>query len=259
VTSIRSTQKQLFQPKQGETMHDIKRTARLAGLSYLGLALTGVLGFLLVRANLYVDGDSAQTLVNLTERESLARLGIALEFGIVISQALAALYFFKLFRGVNSFAAGALATFGMVNAIVILVGTLFASTALSVAHDPTGAPGGDQAATVQLLFDLSNGAWHVGGLFFGLWLIPMGYIVYSAEVMPRVLGLLLIAGGVGYLLSTFGSALLPDVSVAVVESPSYVATIAEFWMIGYLLIFGIRTDKAITPAHLSSAETAHAR
>ena len=59
------------------------------------------------------------------DHETLARLGIALEMGIVVTQALAAVWFYKLFRSVDTFAAGTLATFGMVNAVAILGSAAF--------------------------------------------------------------------------------------------------------------------------------------
>ena len=81
-------------------------TARTTGLLYLGLAITGVLGFQLVRGQLYVADDPGGTLSNLVEHASMARLGIVLELGIVLTQALTAVWFFRLFRRVDSFAAG---------------------------------------------------------------------------------------------------------------------------------------------------------
>jgi hypothetical protein len=84
------------------------RTARATGLFYLGLAITGMLGFLIIRPALFVPDDPAATLARLVEREWMARAGIALEMGIAITQALAALWFFRLFRAVDDFAAGAI-------------------------------------------------------------------------------------------------------------------------------------------------------
>ena len=95
-------------------------TARATGSWYLGLAVTGVLGFLLVRPMLYVVGDPAATLDNLTTRQGLARLGIVLEMGIVVTQALAAVWFYKLYRSVRPTAGVAVAAFGLVNAVAIM-------------------------------------------------------------------------------------------------------------------------------------------
>lgn len=210
---------------------ELKQTARLAGLSYLGLAISGVLGFLVIRSQLYVADDAAETAANLVDNEGLARIGIAAELTIVATQALAALYFYKLFRDVNSFAAGSIAAFGFVNSVIILTSTAFTATALDAAL-------GGAADTALLMYDLSEAAWSVGGLFFGLWLLPMGWLAWRSDYMPRLLGWTLIAGGIGYILGTFVSYLLPDATVLAEVLPMP-ATVGEFWMIGYLLWKGV--------------------
>ena len=58
-----------------------------------------------------------------------------LQLGIVLTQALAAVWFYRLFRSVDTFAAGLIAVFGMVNAAAILGSAAVLATALDVAHD----------------------------------------------------------------------------------------------------------------------------
>jgi hypothetical protein len=219
------------------------RTARITGLLYLGIALTGLLGHVLVRSHLFDADDPANTLAQLVDHESLARLGIGLELGIVLTQALAGLWFYRLFRSVDTFAAGSLAAFSFVNAIVILISAASLATALDVALDPAFAPGGDAAATVQLLYAVSDNLWLTGEIFFGLWLVPMGWLVLRSGWMPRPLGWILIVGGIGYVIGPF-LAYLTDVRIAadLVVVP---ATIGEFWIIGYLLVRGV---SVATPA-----------
>jgi hypothetical protein len=220
--------------EEGARMPGLIRTARTTGLFYLGLALTGVLDFRIIRPRL-MDPDSPEaTLTNLVDNEALARLGIALEMGVVVTQALTAVWFYKLFRSVDTFAAGTLATFGMVNAAAILCSGAFLATALDVAVDPIG----DAAATAQLLYLVSSNLWEVGMLFFGLWLIPMGWLVLRSGWMPRPLGWVLVAGGIGYVASAFVGYLAPDADV-VAEALTVPASIGEFWMIGYLLVRGV--------------------
>lgn len=209
-------------------------TARVTGLAYLGLAVSGLVGFLLIRNQLYVADDAAATAANLVEHEGLARLGIAADLTVVVTQALAAVWFFKLFRAVDAFAAGALAAFGLVNSVVVLVGAMFSTTALEVALDGAAAPSGDRAATALLLSDLTGAAWAVGGLFFGLWLIPMGWLTLRSGGMPRALGWLLVVGGLGYILNAYLVHLAPGAS-AVANAVVVPASVGEFWMIGYLL------------------------
>jgi hypothetical protein len=191
---------------------------------------------------IHVDGDPAATLANLIDRASLARAGLALELALVVTQALAAVWFYKLFRSVNGNAAWALAVFGMVNAVVIMASAGFMATALAVSSDFGLAPGGDAAGTVQLMYQLSSDSWGVGSLFFGLWLIPMGYIATSSGLMPKWLGRILVIGGVGYVLSAFVRYGVADAPAWLVEGLPLPATIGEFWMIGYLLLNGIRSS-----------------
>ncbi len=220
---------------------ELIRTARLTGVFYLGLAVTGMLGFLLVRNQLFVADDPEATLGNLADQVWLARAGIGLELGIVLTQVLAALWFFKLFRGVDTFAAGLIAVFGTINAVVILASAALLGTAYDVARDAALAPGGDDAATVQLLYTTTEDLWGVGAMFFGLWLIPMGWLVIRSGWLPRVLGWILVGGGIGYLLSSFTTYLFPDAPL-LTDVLAFPATIGEFWIIGYLLYIGVRTD-----------------
>lgn len=223
-----------------ESVRTPKRTARVTGLWYLTLAVIGGTGFLVIRPMIHVAGEPTATLTNLIDRAALARLGVVLELGLVLAQAMAAVWFYKLFRPINPTAAWGVGVFGMVNAIAIAVSAVFMATALTVSSDSGLAPSGDAAATVQLLYELSSNAWGVGNLFFGLWLIPMGHIVLTSGRMPRWLGYLLIAGGIGYIISGVIGYGFPGAATWFVEGLVYPATIGEFWMIGYLLSVGIR-------------------
>jgi hypothetical protein len=221
------------------TTPELVHTARTTGLLYLGLALTGLLGFMLIRNQLFVADDAEATLANLVQHESLARLGIVLEMGVVITQALVALWFYRLFRGVNSFAAGSLAAFGMVNAAAILVSAAALATALEVSQDPSLTQSGGAASTVQLLYAVSVNLWIVGGIFFGLWLIPMGWLARQSGWMPNLLGWILMIGGLGYVANAFLTYLIPNPGPAV-GLLTIPATIGELWMVGYLCLRGIR-------------------
>jgi Domain of unknown function (DUF4386) len=222
-----------------DAIAEIRRSARFAGLFYLGLAVTGMVGFLLIRARLFVATDAAATLVNLSTNTMLARVGIGMEMGIVLTQTLTAVCFYRLFCGVDAFLAGALAAFGLINAIAILVSAALLASALAVAGNATLAAGGDAAATVQLLYVVSGELWSVGAIFFGLWLVPMGWLVLHSAWMPRALGHVLVVGGVGYVLSAFVGQTVPGLG-AVADALTIPASVGEFWMIGYLLWYGVR-------------------
>ncbi|WP_291382032.1 DUF4386 domain-containing protein [Demequina sp.] len=153
--------------------------------------------------------------------------------------ALAGVYFYTLFRPLNPTAAYATATFGMVNAVAIMASGAFMATANSIAADASLAPSGDAAGAVGLMYELSVNAWGMGNLFFGLWLIPMGWVAVTSARFPRLLGWTLVVGGVAYVLSrlvAYGIANAPDALATGLAFPA----IGELWMVGYLLSKGIR-------------------
>lgn len=219
-------------------MNPLIRTARWTGAAYLGLALAGLLGFIVIRSRLYVPDDPVATLTNLVEQELLAQTRIAMEVLVVVTQSLAAVGFYALFRRDHPTAAYGVATFGTANAIAVLGSAAMLTTAREVAVEPAAVA--DPAGTVDLLYAISEGFWNAGAVFFGLWLIPMGWYAISTNRMPPVLGWLLVAGGGGYVLSALVLTAAPAAPGIVADILTLPATIGELWMIGYLLIRGIR-------------------
>lgn len=216
-------------------MSEQKKTGRVTGALYFLLALCGFAGFIFLRPKLHVAGDAAQTARNLVEHAALARALLVAEVGTIITQALAALWFFKLFRPVNAFAGASVAAFGLVNAVAILGSAACMAVGVKLAGNAS------QAATVLMLFDLSAQAWSLGGIFFGLWLIPMGYAARESKgALPNALGWTLMVGGVGYVLSALIGVAFESPPVWLVEGLVVPASVGEFWMFGFLLIVGWR-------------------
>lgn len=229
-------------------MHPLSRTARLTGAFYLGLAITGMLGFLVIRPQVFTTGDSASVLEALSGNLPLARAGLLLELGIVVTQVLTALWFFKLFRGVNSFAAGSLATLGLMNAVAILGSAASLSTAIQLAESTSA----DAAVQASLLIVLSEGFWAAGVVFFGAWLMPMGLLVLQSGFAWRWIGWVLVVGGIGYIASIVLVTLAPE-TTTVADLLVIPATIGEFSIMLSLLIRGVPTRAATRSRETVSA------
>lgn len=228
-----------MKPYQSNT--DLKKTARTTGLWYLAMAVFGVLGFLVFHPQVFVEGNAQASLNNLIENRNMALLRILMEFGIVISQALTAVWFYKLFKAYDQSKALSLSIWGTVNAVLILFSAAAMASAFSLAH-AEGTSMEDKILLVQLLQTLSIKAWSVGGLFFGLWLLPMGQLVIQSQSMPLWLGRTILIGGGGYILSTLLVYTGPEFPM--IDLLTLPATIGEFWIIGYMLIYGIRQEPA---------------
>nr|WP_293300733.1 DUF4386 domain-containing protein [Allomuricauda sp.] len=213
------------------------KTARITGVWYLMMAISGILGFMVFHSEIFVSGNPEQTLTNLVELKSTARIRLLLEFAIVISQALTAVWFYKLFKDNYEWEAWTLGIWGMVNAVAIMISAISIASAIGVANSDISTMG-DKILLIQVFQNIISNAWGIGGLFFGLWLFPMGYIVIKSKRMPVWLGRVIVLGGIGYLISTVIRYAGIDFSFN--RFLILPATIGEFWMIGYLLIFGIR-------------------
>ena len=221
------------------------KTARLTGLWYLLLAISGIMGFMVFHSQVYVTNDPEKTLSNLINNVSVARIRLLFELVIIVSQALAAVWFYKLFKEINQWAATVLCIWGTVNSVVIMVSAISMNAAIDIAASSQNVE--EKTALIQLLSHLIANSWSIGGLFFGLWLLPMAYIVISSKRMPVALGYLLLAGGIGYLLQTFLNA--AGVQHPLLNLLVMPATAGELWIVGYLLIFGIRPARNSNSSH----------
>lgn len=98
-------------------------------------------------------------------------------------------------------------------------------------------------AIVLLLLDIQHYGTLIAQVFFGLWLIPLGYLTYKSQWFPKALTIVLVIGGVCYLIDLFAAFLITDFSQKASTIITIPSAIAEVWMVGYLLIVGVRTKK----------------
>ncbi len=107
--------------------------------------------------------------------------------------------------------------------------------------DALGAQGSD--ALVLLMLDLQHHGYLIAQIFFGLWLLPLGYLVYESGMFPRALGALLAIGCVGYLVDTFALFLAPDLGASVSPFVLAPAAAAEIAMLFWLLVKGVKAPQ----------------
>lgn len=99
--------------------------------------------------------------------------------------------------------------------------------------------------TTQMMFylDLHRHGGFVISIFFGLWLFPLGYLVYKSPFLPKLLGILLMIGCFGYLISFIQGFLFPNYKSSLWTNPVLVIThISEILFMLYLLIKGVNTE-----------------
>ena len=221
-------------------MNSTKSKARTAGLLYLALALTGIFSLMYVPSTLIVFGDATATANNITSSELLYRTGILIGLVSNVIFVFLALALYRLFKEVNHKQA-----ILMVILVMISVATSFVNTINQIA--PLIILSGADFLVVFEKPQLDAAAYgfirlHSYGIqilqiFWGLWLFPFGLLVYQSRFIPKILGVLLVIAGSGYLLSSFTFLVLPQYQ----DGISLLTTIleaAELPIIFWLLIVG---------------------
>ncbi|HXQ29193.1 MAG TPA: DUF4386 domain-containing protein, partial [Gemmatimonadales bacterium] len=106
------------------------------------------------------------------------------------------------------------------------------------------------SALVLLLLEIHHYGFLVAQIFFGLWLVPLGFLAYRSGLFPKALGVTLIVGGACYLVGMLAVFLVPDFGEKINTLVTIPSAIAEIWMVLYLLVVGTRTQE---PAERNSA------
>jgi hypothetical protein len=227
-------------------MNNPKALARIAGILYLALAVLGAWAELYVRGNIYVPGDAAATAANITDHELLFRLGLVADILMATTFVLLGVALYRLLHPPHARAATALLVFVAVGAGGIMVNSTFHAGALVVATDPaysTALGTANADAMALLLMDLHHYGYLLGGVYFGLWLLPMGYFARRSAMFPSGLGVLLIVGCFAWIADPVLAFALPDAPGLVRAVVSVPTSIAEFGLMLYLLIRGVRTPR----------------
>jgi hypothetical protein len=222
-------------------MNNPKTLARIAGGLYLLLAILGGWAQLAARASIYIPGDAAATANNIVANETLFRLSIAADIGMALSFVLLGLALHRLLAPENAAWATRMLVFISVAAGSILVNLTFQVGALIVATDPAYASLGDELSL--LLLDLHHYGYILIGIFFGLWLLPIGMIALRSPLFHRAVGVVVVIGAIAWLFDPVLSILLPSELTIVRDLVSIPTVVAELGLIGYLLIVGVRTAK----------------
>ena len=98
----------------------------------------------------------------------------------------------------------------------------------------------DQLQTlVPLFLDLHEHGINIAGIFWGLWLFPLGYLVFKSGFLPRILGILLMIGCFGYLIESFAAFLLPNYEVEIALFTFWGEVLLPLW----LLIKGVNVEQ----------------
>lgn len=222
-------------------------TSRIAGLAYLVVVLTGIFSLAYVPSQITVPGDPQATVRNIVGSAPLFRLGIASFMLNQVAFLLLPLVLLQLFRPVSERVAFVMAALALASVPIALMSLTHRLDVLSLLSGPqapsTSPPAPLQAAVMQHLDAYRNGLL-ITKLFWGLWLFPFGYLVIKSGFLPRLLGVLLMLGCVGYLVHVFGQVLDPGfASTSLSDLALKPAALGEIGTCLWLLFVGARRQQ----------------
>lgn len=216
-------------------------TARAAGFCYLIVVVTGIFSLAYVPSKLIVNGDLAQTSRNISENQLLLRFGILSSVLCYLAFLILPLILYRLLSHANKTLGMLMVLFAVVSVPISLLNLQSRYAVLSLVNGADFTRILDQSQIYSqlgiLLNQYSNGIL-IAQIFWGLWLLPFGILVYRSGFLPRIFGILLIAGCFGYLVNFTCRTLMMDFGTTALAS--YITLPAALGEIGICLWLQVR-------------------
>ena len=220
--------------------------ARIAGVLYLIITVAAIFAHFVIPEQFIVPGDAAATVANITANESIFRIGaVGSELIILLSEIVLSVVLYVLFKPVSK-------TLSLIAAVSRLaMTTIHGLNLLNYYFVLQLLKGGDYLTVfgreqVNTLVSLFLNAHSIGFTIGVAFLVPhvliLGYLIYKSGYFPKVLGILFIAAGIGYLFDTTGLLLVSSYTT----TPGLIAmviAIAEITFPIWLLVKGVNSDR----------------
>jgi hypothetical protein len=227
---------------------------RVAGFWYLLLVVFAPLRLMYIPSKLFVAGNATATVNNIAAHEWLFRFGIVADLGCGVILIFLVLAFYRLFKGVDrNLAVLVVILGGVMPALIDFLNTVNDGGALMAVRGADFLSVFDKPqrdALAMLFLRLHHQAIVGAEILWGLWLLPLGMLVYRSRLLPRFLGVWLIINGLAYVVTSYTGLLLPQY-YNVVFNRAFPALLGEMALMLWLVIKGAKPptlDAAASPA-----------
>ena len=228
-------------------VNSLRKTAKLAGLLYLILVITGVYSIMYVSSQIIVQGDVITTAKNILAKEFLFRTGIINDLISNTIFVLLVLVLYRMFKQVNEHQAKLMVAFVIVQVPAVFIMEALNITSLTIFK-------GEILQTIELnqkqdlamlFLKINDNGTLTMEMFWGLWLLPFGLLVYKSRFIPRIFGILLVIAGISYIVDSFVSLLFPTYSTFVNQPTLLLVAIGEISITLWFLIKGVKNISTI--------------
>lgn len=226
-------------------MHSSRKTGRLAGLIFLILLITGIFAEFFVRQKLYVPDDPTATTQNILENQFLFR------FGFVSDLIMSTMFFvygyvlYLIFKPVSKNISLFLLLCAVISVAMFCQNSLnqFSALELLINADYSGAFKPEQLQVLSMFFqNIHTKGYAVNQIFYGLYLLPLGYMIIKSGIAPKVIGVFLVLGFLGDMTEVIVYFLFPSAESVLLSNITIPADIGEISLCLWFLIKGAKTQ-----------------
>lgn len=220
----------------------LRRDGRIAGALYLVVVATGM--FCLA----WVPSQLGTGVADAAAHIGLFRAGIAAFMAMQVAFLLLPLALYRVLGDVDRRAATLMVALAAASVPIGLMALSHRMEALSLLDSTAAhATAAVDAAFAASLQRYGHGL-RIASLFWGLWLLPFGWLVLRSARIPRVLGVLLMLGGIGYVVKLFGGLMPGFADSAFARYATLPAALGEIGSCLWLLAFGARASRVPSAA-----------
>jgi hypothetical protein len=227
-------------------MDSIKKKAKVAGRLYLLISIPA--GFCLTSgsAAFIVRNDAAATAQKIRPSELLFRACLTMEIAGAIGFLFVALALYNVFEGFSKPLASLMVTLWAVSIPISCLNVLNKVAVLHILNG-TNAPAGFDPqhinALLMLFLDMHRYGIILAQIFWGLWLFPLGILIFKSRYLPRIIGILLVAACCAYVASSLTYLLMPIYGDRVSNVAMFFGGLGELPLMLWLIMKGAKVPQ----------------
>lgn len=225
------------EPAAGES--SIRQAGLVAGLGILAMAALSGFGIFYVVGGLVTPGDAARTVEKIAASDGLFRWGTMSLYTVAVLDVVVAWALFRFLSPVSSGLARLAGWFRLAYAGVFMlaIGQLAGIPDLVTSNEYSSVFTPEQIQGQTLLkVDAFDDLWMAGLILFGFHMALVGHLAYRSGYVPKLLGVLLVIAGAGYVFDSVASTVLASPPGTVAS----VTFVGEFLLALWLVVRGRR-------------------
>lgn len=230
-------------------MNTLTTSARTAGALYLVYIVAHIVADVMGRSGTIVYGDAATTAANIAASAGLFRAGFVIDLIAAVLFLLTAWALYRLLKPVNPEVALLFLLLNLTGVAIQCVSDIFLiSSALLVSGADFLKPypvDQLQALGMAGLYLYKNG-FQIAQVFYGAWVLPLGYLVYRFGFLPKALGIVLIVHACTW----------SATAVQFFLFPSFTAITYISWPLGFVAEFGLSLSRLFLGARARQPQRA---